>query len=103
MLLDIDINIQFSVSRFSRSFVTQLYCLCSFLLLWLTLTAVPLSWGQVPTLPIPAGSTFNPPPPNACQSSYDQFYISEPGVYAYWALCETGSTPNIYDYVGRFD
>jgi hypothetical protein len=24
-------------------------------------------------------------------------------VYAYWALCETDSTPNIYDYVGRFD
>ena len=103
MLPDIDINIQFSVSRFSRSFVTQLYCLCSFLLLWLTLTAVPLCWGQVPTLPIPAGSTFTPPPPNQCQSSYDQFYISEPGVYAYWALCEGGSNPNIYDYAGRFD
>jgi hypothetical protein len=54
MLLDIDTNMQFSVSRFSCSFVTHLYCLCSFLLLWLTLTAVPLSWGRVPTLPIPA-------------------------------------------------
>jgi hypothetical protein len=83
MLLDIDINIQFSVSRFSRSFVTQLYRLCSFLLSWLTLTAGPLSWGQVPSLPIPADLTFNPPPPNACQSSYDQFYISERGQAAH--------------------
>jgi hypothetical protein len=24
-------------------------------------------------------------------------------VYAYWALCEAGSNPNIYDYAGRFD
>jgi hypothetical protein len=51
----------------------------------------------------PPGSVFTPPPPNACQSSYDQFYIAEPGVYAYWALCEAGSNPNIFDYAGRFD
>lgn len=51
----------------------------------------------------PPGSVFTPPPPNACQSSYDQFYIAEPGVYAYWALCEAGNNPNIFDYAGRFD
>jgi hypothetical protein len=103
MLRDIDISVKVSVSRFSHPFVTRLYYLCSRLLVWLTFIAVPLSWGQFPTLPIPAGSTFTLPPPNACQSRYDQFYISEPGVYAYWALCEAGSSPNIYDYAGRFD
>jgi hypothetical protein len=103
MLLDIDINMQFSVSRFSRLFVTQLYCLCRFLFVLLAFTLAPLLWGQVSTLPIPPGSSFSPPPPNQCQSSYDQFYISEAGVYAYWALCEVGSNPNIYDYAGRFD
>ena len=51
----------------------------------------------------PEGSSFTPPPPNACQSRYDEFYRSEPGVYAYWALCETGSNPSIYDYAGSFD
>jgi hypothetical protein len=43
------------------------------------------------------------PPANACQSKYDQFYESEPGVYAFWALCETGSKLEIYDYVGQWD
>jgi hypothetical protein len=52
---------------------------------------------------VPAGSVFNPPPANACQSQYDQFYLAEPGVYAYWALCETGSPPVTYDYAGHFD
>jgi hypothetical protein len=52
---------------------------------------------------VPAGAVFTPPPANACQSKYDQFYIAEPGVYAYWALCEGGSSPSIFDYAGRFD
>jgi hypothetical protein len=53
--------------------------------------------------PVPSNSSFTPPTANACQSAYDQFYIAEPGVYAYWALCELGSNPAIYDYAGRFD
>jgi hypothetical protein len=52
---------------------------------------------------IPPGSVFTPPKENACQSKYDQFYIAEPGVYAYWALCEPGSPIQIYDYVGQYD
>ncbi len=52
---------------------------------------------------IPPGSAFDLPAQNACQSKYDQFYIAEPGVYAYWALCEQGSSPNIFDYAGIFD
>ena len=40
---------------------------------------------------------------NFCRSRYDQFYESEPGVYAYWALCEPGAPAQIYDYVGQFD
>jgi hypothetical protein len=55
------------------------------------------------TPPIPPNSSFTPPSPNACQSKYDQFYIAEPGVYAYWSLCEPGSNPAIFDYAGRFD
>ncbi len=54
-------------------------------------------------LPIPPNSSFTPPSSNACQSNYDQFYIAEPGVYAYWSLCEKGSNPHIFDYAGRFD
>jgi hypothetical protein len=52
---------------------------------------------------IPAGTVFAPPPANACQSKYDQFYLAEPGVYAYWALCEQGTAPGIFDYAGHFD
>jgi hypothetical protein len=52
---------------------------------------------------LPASSVFAPPAANACQSNYDQFYGVEPGVYAYWALCEAGSPIQIYDYVGQFD
>ena len=52
---------------------------------------------------IPTGSSFTPPAANACQSKYDQFYASEPGVYAYWALCEAGSPMQIFDYVGAWD
>lgn len=54
-------------------------------------------------LPVPPGSTFNPPSPNACESNYDQFYETEPGVYTYWALCELGAPLQIYDYVGQYD
>jgi hypothetical protein len=68
------------------------------LLLLITLSAL-----AAPTLPIPPDSIFIPSSPNACQSDYDQFYIAEPGVYAYWALCETGSNSPIFDYAGRFD
>jgi hypothetical protein len=53
--------------------------------------------------PTPPNSVFAPPARNQCQSRYDQFYIAEPGVYAYWALCEPGSVPTAYDYAGRFD
>jgi hypothetical protein len=52
---------------------------------------------------LPSNSSFVPPVPNACQSSYDQFYSTEPGVYAYWALCEQGSPAQIHDYVGTWD
>jgi hypothetical protein len=52
---------------------------------------------------VPPESQFVVPAPNACQSSYDQFYINEPDVYAYWALCELGSNPSLYDYARRFD
>jgi hypothetical protein len=52
---------------------------------------------------IPTKAVFAPPPPNACHSKYDEFYIAEPGVYAYWALCEMGSDQSIFDYAGRFD
>ena len=52
---------------------------------------------------VPSGTSFVLPAANACQSKYDQFYIAEPGVYAFWALCETGSNPTIFDYAGRFD
>ena len=45
---------------------------------------------------IPPNSVFAPPARNQCQSKWDQFYIAEPGVYAYWALCETGNVPNVY-------
>jgi hypothetical protein len=61
------------------------------------------AFGAAPILPVPPDSSFTPPLPNACQSSYDQFYIAEPGVFAYWGLCEVGSNPNIFDYAGRFD
>jgi hypothetical protein len=58
-------------------------------------------YSQVATVPM--GSVFTPPAQNACQSSYDQFYGNEPGVYAYWALCENAAANQFYDYVGSFD
>ena len=75
----------------------------SLLTLLLLVTSISAFAGQAPTLPIPPNSIFTPPSPNACQSNYDQFYIAEPGVYAYWALCESGNNPSVFDYVGRFD
>jgi len=51
----------------------------------------------------PPGWVFAPPAANACQSKYDQFYEAEPGVYAYWAMCEAGSSLQIYDYAGKWD
>ena len=51
---------------------------------------------------IPTGSSFTPPAPDACQSPYDQFYEAEPGVYAYWAMCEAGSNIDIFDYAGNW-
>ena len=75
----------------------------SLLTLFLTIISISAFAGQAPTLPIPPDSSFTPPSPNACQSDYDQFYIAEPGVYAYWALCEVGSNSGIFDYAGRFD
>lgn len=52
---------------------------------------------------LPQGSVFEPPPPNACESKYDRFYEDEPGVYAYWAICEAGVPVQIHDYAGEFD
>jgi hypothetical protein len=52
---------------------------------------------------IPPGSVFTPPKANPCQSRYDQFYATEPGVYTYWSLCEAGAPLQIYDYVGPYD
>ncbi|MCL2658982.1 MAG: LamG domain-containing protein [Acidobacteriaceae bacterium] len=52
---------------------------------------------------MPPSSSFEVPAPNACQSRYDQFYKTERGVYAYWALCESGDPIQIYDYAGRWD
>jgi hypothetical protein len=51
----------------------------------------------------PPGSAFVPPAANLCQSNYDQFYETEPGVFAFWALCEPGANAQPYDYVGMFD
>lgn len=56
-----------------------------------------------PLLPPGVSAELDMPAPNACQSVYDQFYAGEPGVYAYWALCETGNTPPVYDYAGTWD
>jgi hypothetical protein len=53
--------------------------------------------------PVPPNSVFTPPAPNACQSKYDQYYEAEPGVYAYWPLCEAGAPAQIFDYVGPYD
>jgi hypothetical protein len=55
------------------------------------------------SMAIPANSVFSPPQENSCRSSYDRFYTSEPGVYAYWALCEGGIDPRTFDYAGSFD
>ncbi len=55
------------------------------------------------TSEIPPGSNFTLPNENACQSKYDQFYATEPGVYTYWSLCEAGAPPQLYDYVGQYD
>lgn len=68
----------------------------------------PTSSSSFSVVPLLQTSVFNPPPANACQSNYDQFYGSEPGVFAYWALCEKGSNPDgsnpiVYDYVGKYD
>lgn len=52
---------------------------------------------------LPVGAIFVPPAPNECTSRYDRYYAAEPGVYAYWALCEPGNPAQIYDYVGQFD
>jgi hypothetical protein len=55
--------------------------------------------------PVMTGASFTVPTANACNSSYDRFYKAEPGVYAYWGLCETAATgiPAFYDYVNRYD
>ena len=51
----------------------------------------------------PSNSVFLPPAANLCQSNYDQFYETEPGVFVFWALCEPGANARPYDYVGNFD
>jgi hypothetical protein len=65
--------------------------------------AAPLQASRDDATEVPPGSVFTPPKENACQSPYDQFYETEPGVYAYWSLCETGTPLQIYDYVGQYD
>lgn len=51
----------------------------------------------------PDGSTFDIPAENLCHSKYDHYYADEPGVYAYWSMCEPGTPAMIHDYVGEFD
>jgi hypothetical protein len=51
----------------------------------------------------PPNFSFVVPAPNACQSRYDHFYEKEPGVYAFWAMCEAGTPIQIYDYAGEWD
>jgi hypothetical protein len=54
----------------------------------------------------PSGFSFTIPAANQCQSQWDKFYENEPGVYAFWALCEPGGSPSAYkafDYVGPYD
>ena len=63
----------------------------------------PAEIASTPAASLPPDSVFTPPPPNPCNSPYDQFYSGEPGVYAYWALCESGPPRQFYDYVGDFD
>jgi Chitobiase/beta-hexosaminidase C-terminal domain/Concanavalin A-like lectin/glucanases superfamily len=55
--------------------------------------------------PAMTGTSFTVPADNTCNSGYDRFYEAEPGVYAYWGLCETAATgiPAFYDYVNRYD
>ena len=62
MPLDSDINMPASASVDHRHLSMSLFCLCCFLDFLLILTAVPRSRGQVPTLPIPPGSTSTPTP-----------------------------------------
>jgi hypothetical protein len=97
---------------FARSAVL-LTCLCSVLTAWQfaehVVRASALQSSPNPPAPVtspllvPAKSAFTAPAPNACQSRYDQFYGSEPGVYAYWPMCESGGKINVYDYVGKWD
>lgn len=56
-------------------------------------------------LPSMTGASFAVPAANACNSAYDKYYMAEPGVYAYWGLCETASSgiPAFYDYLNRYD
>ena len=46
--------------------------------------------------------TIVPPRANACQSTYDWFYENEPGVFAYWALCESQSDELGLDTLGAW-
>ncbi len=64
----------------------------------------PLPRGHLPfPEALPANTSFTAPSRNACASPYDSFYGAEPGVYAYWALCEKGTGGMLADYVGRYD
>ena len=56
--------------------------------------------------PLPATAeptVFTPPEENACHSAHDRFYSTEPGVYAFWPLCESTAVPLFYDLLGRYD
>ncbi len=52
--------------------------------------------------PASNGSVFNLPAQNQCDSQYDHYYENEPGVYAYWGLCEKEATKIGYDYLGQW-
>lgn len=53
----------------------------------------------------PPGSAavFAPLPITGCNSAYDKFYGEEPGVIAFWPLCEGGVNPNLSDPVGEWN
>jgi hypothetical protein len=52
--------------------------------------------------PASNGSVFTLPAANQCDSTYDHFYETEPGVFAYWPLCETSTGGIGYDYLGQW-
>jgi Concanavalin A-like lectin/glucanases superfamily len=56
----------------------------------------------VPSRVLAGTQPLNVPQANACQSMYDSFYENEPGVYAYWPLCEARVEELGLDYLGAW-